>query len=184
MAKPKKGKGRKKGGEHAVPQKGPEQDARIADDVAGRRDHLLDDGAAWGAMQKTLLRSTLPPADIATVIMRRDLKGLDVLVARLRGAAPTAEPAPEPVADIDEDVLREAMKAFRKRLKLTKLDHESRLGRSPLSTGKDADFESILPPHQFPEDVWKALAARGELTATGRGFYALPKAPPSMRGTS
>jgi hypothetical protein len=177
-----KGKGRKKGGGYAVGVKGPAHDAVIADAAEALRDTLLDDPAAWGGLQKRLLGSTLPPGDIAAVVMRRDTKGLDGLIARLRGE--TVAPPPEPEVDttIDEQVLRDAMKAFRKRLKLTKLDHESKLGRSPLSTGRAADFESILPPHQFPEAVWKTLAARGELTGTGRGFYMLPKPPPAMRG--
>ena len=184
MTKGKKGKGRgKKGvGSWAVPVKGPAHDATLADEAQARRDQLLDDGAAWGALQKQLLGSTLPSADIAAVVMRRDLNALDVLIARLRGQAVDAPPKPEVDASIDEQVLRDAMKAFRKRLKLTKLDHESKLGRSPLSTGRGADFESILPPHQFPEPVWETLVARGELTGTGRGFYMLPKPPPAMRG--
>ena len=72
------------------------------------------------------------------------------------------------------------MKAFRKRLKLMKLDHESKLGRSPLTGGKDAGFESILPPEQFPSDVWKVLASKGEVESTGRGFYKLPENRPTF----
>ena len=72
------------------------------------------------------------------------------------------------------------MKAFRKRFKLMRLDHESKLGRSPLSTGKDASFESILPPEQFPTDVWPVLVSKGELESTGRGFYKIPTEKPSF----
>lgn len=183
MSKGKNGKGKKKGGGYAVPVRGPKHDSELADDAAGLRDTLLDDGAAWGALQKRLLGSTLPPGDIAAVVMRRDTSGLDVLIARLRGQVTKAPAKPTIDESIEEQVLRDAMKAFRKRLKLTKLDHESKLGRSPLSTGRGADFESILPPHQFPQAVWETLTARGELTSTGRGFYMLPKAPPAMRGS-
>ncbi len=167
-----------------VPIKSPEHDANLANEAADLRDSLLDDAAAWGALQKRLLGSTLPPADIAAVVMRRDTSGLDALIARLRGQAVESAAPPAIDESIDEQVLRDAMKAFRKRLKLTKLDHESKLGRSPLSTGRGADFESILPPHQFSTAVWETLAARGKLTSTGRGFYMLPKAPPAMRGGS
>ena len=75
------------------------------------------------------------------------------------------------------------MKAFKKRLKLTKLDHESKLGRSPLSAGRDAAFDSILPPREFPPEIWKVLVAHGELAELGHGFYMLPKEPPSLRNT-
>jgi hypothetical protein len=182
MAKGKKGKGKKKGGGYAVPVRGPAHDAVLADEAVSKRDTLLDDGAAWGALGKQLLGSTIPTADIAAVVMRRDLGGLDTLIARLRGQEVEAPPEPKADPSIEDSVLREAMKAFRKRLKLTKLDHESKLGRSPLSTGRGADFDSILPPHQFPSQVWQTLAVNGELTSTGRGFYMLPKAPPAMRG--
>ena len=75
---------------------------------------------------------------------------------------------------IPTETLRKAMKAFRRRIKLIKLDQESKLGVGPMSSGRSADFESILPPHEFPRAVWQALAADGRLEATGRGFYKLP----------
>jgi hypothetical protein len=65
------------------------------------------------------------------------------------------------------------MKAFRRRMKLMRLDHESKLGVGPMTSGKKADFDSILPPREFDENVWKVLAAEGQLKATGRGFYGL-----------
>ena len=43
-----------------------------------------------------------------------------------------------------------ALKAFKKRLKLTKLDEESKLGRSPLSTGGKSQITAIIPPNQYP----------------------------------
>ena len=42
-----------------------------------------------------------------------------------------------------------------------------------MTSGKKADFDSILPPREFDENVWKVLAAEGQLKATGRGFYGL-----------
>ena len=44
----------------------------------------------------------------------------------------------------DED-LRKALKAFKKRLKLTQLEEDSRLGHSPL-TGNKTKIVSIQPP--------------------------------------
>ena len=111
------------------------------------------------------------------LIMGRDVEAISHLLARLRGDEPAIEPVTEPteqVADVPDEIKRQAMKAFRKRIKLTRLDHESRLGVGPLTGGKAAEFESILPPHQFPAEVWKALADDGQLVTTGRGFYKLP----------
>ncbi|MBT4766856.1 MAG: hypothetical protein HOO04_00665 [Phycisphaerae bacterium] len=77
--------------------------------------------------------------------------------------------------EVPSETKRAAMKAFRRRLKLMRLDHESKLGVGPMTSGKKADFDSILPPRDFEDDVWKVLAAEGQLTSTGRGFYGLPK---------
>ena len=74
---------------------------------------------------------------------------------------------------IDPLLLKRAMKAFRKRLKLTKLDEESRLGRNPLTGGKKSSVVAIMPPYGYPDDVWKELARQGKLKDVGRGFYEL-----------
>lgn len=71
---------------------------------------------------------------------------------------------------ISDEELKKAMKAFRKRLKLTRLDDESRLGRSPL-TGGGTGIESIIPPREFPREVWDELVKRGRLSKDSDGFY-------------
>ena len=132
--------------------------------------------ALWGALQKALMAAGAAPRDIMPLIMGRHLDGVDTLLARLSGDAPPEDPEPECIQpDIPATTLRAAMKAFRRRLKLTKLDHESRLGVGPLTGGKEAAFDSILPPHEFSDEIWKALAEDGQLVSTGRGFYKLPE---------
>src|SRR5262245_52871583 len=51
--------------------------------------------------------------------------------------------------------LKKALKAFRKRLKLTRLDAESSIAGGPLSKGKGAEIVAIMPPTQFPQAVWE-----------------------------
>ena len=70
----------------------------------------------------------------------------------------------------DED-LKKAMKAFKKRLKLTQLDDESRLGRSPLTGGGTSGIESIIPPRDFPQEIWDELVKQGRLSKDSVGFY-------------
>lgn len=90
--------------------------------------------------------------------------------------ATTESPAVTPAEPTTEQ-LKMAMKAFRKRLKLTKLDAESRVGRSPLSGGAKSGIVAIEGPRDFPLAVWEALANEGKLKRSGRGFYELgPKA--------
>ncbi len=65
------------------------------------------------------------------------------------------------------------MKAFRKRLKLTRLDEESKLGGRYVSSGRQSSIVAIMPPHQYPDEVWQALVAQGKLKDAGNGFYEL-----------
>lgn len=71
--------------------------------------------------------------------------------------------------------LKQALTAFKKRLKLMRLDQESRLGGGrPTTSGKKSDIDQIIPPDRFSRDVWKALAAKKLLKDHGGGFYSLP----------
>ena len=69
--------------------------------------------------------------------------------------------------------LKQALKAFRKRLKLTRLDDESNIGGGPLSSGKSFDIVAISPPNQFPQAVWEELVKQGKLKYVGHGMYEL-----------
>ena len=71
-----------------------------------------------------------------------------------------------------EEELRKALKAFKKRLKLTRLDDESKLGHGPLTGAKDR-VVSIQPPAGFGKAVWEELADQGYLKRDGTGFYEL-----------
>jgi hypothetical protein len=86
-----------------------------------------------------------------------------------------SETSPLPDSDpaARKEVRRLAMKAFRKRLKLMKLDDESRLGHGPMSGGGRSGVVAITPPNQFPKDVWEELVEQGKLRRAGRGIYEL-----------
>ena len=70
-----------------------------------------------------------------------------------------------------QDDLKKAMKAFKKRLKLTKLDDDSRLGRGPMSSGTKDQVVSIRAPSGFGKEIWEELADLGFLKRDGIGFY-------------
>jgi hypothetical protein len=85
-----------------------------------------------------------------------------------------AEPEPSsPLGSPTAEELRNALKAFKKRLKLTRLDDESSLGRGPLSGGKSSGIVAITPPNQYPRAVWDQLVAQGRLKYAGQGMYQL-----------
>ena len=69
--------------------------------------------------------------------------------------------------------LKAALKAFRKRLKLTQLDDQSRIGVGPMSSGRPSSIVAISPPDQFPQAVWDELTRQGKLKRAGSGQYEL-----------
>lgn len=88
------------------------------------------------------------------------------------------ETTPQPEASVNPDApskeeLRLALKAFRKRLKVTRLDDESRLGYGPMSNGGKSGVVAISPPNQYSRAVWEELAKQGKLKSLGQGLYEL-----------
>ena len=87
---------------------------------------------------------------------------------------PTTQPAPS-AGGVSEDQKKQAFHAFKKRLKLTKLDDESRLGGGrPTTGGKKSEVMGIIPPREFPRAVWDALAKEGKIKDMGGGFFKMP----------
>jgi hypothetical protein len=77
--------------------------------------------------------------------------------------ASEAPPSPE--------ILKAALKAFKKRFKLTQLDDASRLGHGPMSSGLKSGIAGITPPDQYPRAVWEELVKQGKLKRAGQGMY-------------
>jgi hypothetical protein len=72
-----------------------------------------------------------------------------------------------------EDELKKALKAFKKRLKLTRLDDDSKIGHGPMSSGSSSKVVSMQPPAGFGREIWEELADKGYLRRDGIGFYEL-----------
>ncbi len=72
-----------------------------------------------------------------------------------------------------EDEQKKAMKAFKKRLKLTQLDDDSRIGGHSQLTGARSKVVSIQPPTGFGREIWEDLVTAGVLKYDGGGFYTL-----------
>jgi hypothetical protein len=94
-------------------------------------------------------------------------------------AMPQAAAEGQPISDSPEaaqslnDQLKHAMKAFRKRLKLTRLDEESKLGNRAMTGGRKSAIVAIIPPREFPQSIWDELTRQGKLKTSGGGFYEL-----------
>src|SRR2546422_9825158 len=72
-----------------------------------------------------------------------------------------------------KEQLKGALKAFKKRLKLTRLDDESQVSRRPTTSGQGSGVVAIMPPTQFPQAVWEELVKQGKLKKAGGGTYEL-----------
>jgi hypothetical protein len=69
-----------------------------------------------------------------------------------------------------DEELKRALKAFKKRLKLTKLDEESGLSRGG---GKKSGITGISPPSGHPPGIWEELVAKGKLKRDMGSTYSL-----------
>lgn len=77
-------------------------------------------------------------------------------------------------ASPDPQVLKSALKAFRKRLKAMRLDEESRLGgHGAMTGGRRSSVVGIAPPAEFPKAIWQELVRQGKLRHVGQGLYEL-----------
>lgn len=127
--------------------------------------------ADWELAGRLLTRVPADQAAAAKAVADRDVEALDAVVTRLEQPEAPAEPAAEDPPVSEEEMTR-ALKAFRKRLKVTRLAEESKLGGRYTSGGRKSEVYAMQPPAEFPPHVWRALVKAGKLRDTGRGFYA------------
>lgn len=73
----------------------------------------------------------------------------------------------------DPAVLKTALKAFRKKLNLTRLGDESALGGRGTSSGRKSSVVAITPPDSHPIEVYEELARQGKLRKAGHGMFEL-----------
>lgn len=74
---------------------------------------------------------------------------------------------------MDPKLLKTALKAFKKRLKLTQLVDDSKVSTRQMTSGSTYDIVAIRPPVDFPQEVWKELVKQGKLKNAGNGLYEL-----------
>jgi len=105
--------------------------------------------------------------ELFVAIEERDLEALRAIVAGWESGART-------LVQHDRDVLKRALKAFRKRLKLVNLDAESTVGGGPMSSGKRSSIVGVRAPDQYPQEVWDELVRQKRLIAGSDDTYELP----------
>ena len=85
----------------------------------------------------------------------------------------TISESANPSGGIPPQELKMALKAFKKRLKVTRLDAESKIAGGPFSSGSKGSITAIAPPNQYSTAVWEELARQGKLRSAGHGLYSL-----------
>lgn len=124
------------------------------------------DGAPWAAASSALAALHDIDDDLRAAVEAKDL-------ARLQGILEEWTSGKRSPPDHDRDLLKRAMRAFRKRLGVTVLDAESNLGGRGLSAGRSSDISGITPPRDYPREIWLELARQGRLRNAGQGVFEL-----------
>lgn len=130
----------------------------------------------WELIARLLPRTPADQDQAQAALKSRDAAALDAIIRAIENPAPV-EAGPDAAsvaARFSAEERASALRAFRKRLKLVRLSDESKLGGRYTSGGCRSEIDAIEPPDGFPPEIWKSLAAAGQLKDTGQGFYALP----------
>ncbi|CAN5851134.1 hypothetical protein BH11PLA1_BH11PLA1_12050 [soil metagenome] len=136
----------------------------IAERSVGGLRQMIDGGLTVQQRQGGVSRPFSPPAPIRS-------ENVSDAVAAALGLS-----TPPPVVKLEapaEDELKSALKAFKKRLKVTQLDGDSKLSNRALTGGSKGTVTAIQPPTTHTSAVWEHLANTGKLKRSGRGMYQL-----------
>jgi hypothetical protein len=129
----------------------------------------LEAGAdAWEEARKAFAAAReTEDVELYVAIEERDLDALRRIVREWASGERT-------LATHDREVLKRALKAFRQRLKLFRLDAESTVGRGPMSSGRESSIVGVRAPDTYPQEVWDELVRQKRLKDAGNGVYELP----------
>jgi len=122
----------------------------------------------WSDARAALAASTgEKEADIAAAVASEDGAALRAIVDQWLSNQRN-------LPEHDREVLKHALKAFRKRMKLTLLEAESSVAGGAMSAGRRSNIVGIKPPERFPRAVWEELVRQKRLLAGRNGTYELP----------
>ena len=125
--------------------------------------------AAWSAARGALSHYGVGAhhdAELVAAIEERDTEALRSILSQWASGKRL-------MLERDRDVLKRALKAYRKRLKVTLLDAESSVAGGPMSAGRRSNIVGIVPPDRYPREVWQELVRQKRLVDRGHGTYEL-----------
>lgn len=126
-----------------------------------------DDATAWDEAGSAIGAARATEPELAAAVDARDVNALAAIVEAWSTGRRNL-----PLQD--REVLKRAMTAFRKSLKVTRLSDESGLTRNPMTDGRRSGIQGITPPPRYPPEVWKELARQKRLIDAKHGIYELP----------
>ena len=122
-----------------------------------------DAPALWLAAERDVAAAGAEEdAATALPVLERSLSELDALLEGWRIKR-------IPLCVWDQAVLKRAMNAFKKRLKLTRADDEISSSRNPLSHGLTSSITGVRPPDTYTADIWAFLVEHARLRDAGDG---------------
>jgi hypothetical protein len=122
--------------------------------------------AAWTEATDALGVTREREPDLAAIVDGRDRAALEKVVAAWNDGS-------RMLPEQDRNVLHSAIKAFKKSLKLTRLDDESRLGVGAMTGGRQSGIVAISPPGRFAREVFDELVKQGRMRGGRDGLYEL-----------
>jgi hypothetical protein len=137
--------------------------AQIVDELATN----AADAAPWSRAREVLGAARETEKELAAVIDAKDAAALRAIVAEWSSGKRV-------LPEQDREVLKRALKAFRKSLKVTRLDAESSIAGGPMSSGRHSGIVGMTPPARYPREVWDELVRQGRLRGGKQGIYELP----------
>jgi len=143
--------------------------SRILTDVVAQLQLDVEPERAWAEASRALAAAREDDdVELYVAIEDRDLDTLRAIVSGWASGERT-------LTKSDRDVLKRALKAFRKRLKVVRLDSESSVGGGPTSSGRQSSIVGVRPPDQYPQEVWDELVRQKRLIENRDGTYELPE---------
>ena len=140
----------------------------VVRELSEQPEHAASEGP-WSAARATLAHHGVSAEDdeqLDAAIAARDATTLAAIHAQWISGERL-------MLERDRAVLKRALKAYRKRLKVTVLEAESSVAGGPMSAGRKSGIVGIVPPERYPQEVWDELVRQKRLVYGGYGTYEL-----------
>lgn len=142
--------------------------SRILRDVVAQLQLAVAPEKAWAEASRAFAAAQeKEDVELFVAIEEKDLDALRTIVWQWASGE-------RKLLEHDREVLKRALKAFRKRLNLARLDAESTMGHGPMSSGRESSIVGVRAPDQYPQEVWDELVRQKRLIAGRDGVYELP----------